>query len=101
MFERALMTPWDVFYQISGALALWVSISMIAILEMVELLYLIFTSKGVFPPKTQKVRPSSGFSNNPLDSVSSGFSPYSAAALASGDLAPPPAAALSPDSYVL
>ena len=88
--ERPVMDGMDLFHNLSGAVCLWLGISMVALMEIVELLSYICLS-GDFSPKKS---PSVAYVNG-LGGGADGFSPY---AVDEADLYGPPATYFPPDS---
>ncbi|KAH7713605.1 hypothetical protein AAVH_19048 [Aphelenchoides avenae] len=87
--ERPMMDGMDLFHNLSGAVCLWLGISMLALMEVFELLSYICLSSNVTPKKSTSVTGMNG-----LGGVD-GFSPY---AVDDADMYGPPATYFPPDS---
>ncbi|KAH7718196.1 degenerin unc-8 [Aphelenchoides avenae] len=87
--ERPVMDGMDLFHNLSGAVCLWLGISMVALMEIVELLSYICLSSGFSPKKSPSVADMNGLGG------ADGFSPY---AVDEADMYGPPATYFPPDS---
>ncbi|KAH7713120.1 hypothetical protein AAVH_19519 [Aphelenchoides avenae] len=79
----------DLFHNLSGAVCLWLGISMVALMEIVELLSYICLSSGFSPKKSPSVADMNGMGG------ADGFSPY---AVDEADMYGPPPTYFPPDS---
>ncbi|KAH7718201.1 degenerin unc-8 [Aphelenchoides avenae] len=87
--ERPVMNGMDLFHNLSGAVCLWLGISMVALMEIVELLSYICLSSGFSPKKSPSVADMNGMVG------ADGFSPY---AVDDADIYGPPATYFPPDN---
>ncbi|KAH7715644.1 degenerin unc-8 [Aphelenchoides avenae] len=87
--ERPVMDGMDLFHNLSGAVCLWLGISMVALMEIVELLSYICLSSGFSPKKSPSVADMNGLGGADC------FSPYT---VDEADIYGPPPTYHPPDS---